>query len=253
MVCSSQNLALVWRPGSISMRARSTRICDPDRKFQGLCPWTPLGTSPQTPKFWRIAAAAMGALFLWTAPAMAKAGEPPPARLITRLSPSFHQASFQLDITDLWQPLPREAQDPAAKPHPNRRILRERYPGQIELRRVSITCQTGCRKSVRFTEDTLDAPLGAIQPTDLAPQIVTLWSGATNYSVRIYAFDSEHASKVFDHTSEAPPSIILAASGAYDIITYERNANWFENHTLDRLTWHWDGAAYQLIASDKKT
>lgn len=124
-------------------------------------------------------------------------------------------------------------------------------------RHLNIRCIEGCSSRVAYHEDSFDAPLAVFRLGDGDDQIITLWTGATGYYVRIYLLSKSGIKKIFDRYTRAGPDFATTVGWGRLITLYQHDE---ERGIQPDNTWAmisekflWNGTAYVRAPKKIKT
>lgn len=122
-------------------------------------------------------------------------------------------------------------------------------------RHLDIRCIEGCDRDVSYREDIFDAPLSIFRLWDGADQIITMWTGATAYWVRIYRVNRTGIRKVFENASKSAPTFTDTPKGEDVVILHHLqydNEIPITNFATRGEAWKWNGTDYVPMAATKK-
>ncbi len=159
--------------------------------------------------------------------------------LVDRLTALVQETTYQLDIQEQWEtdPLPLPPVPPPYK---------EKHPGQMLIRVLTIHCINNCRSSSSYQEKIDDSPISAFWLWDGSPDLITIWAGGSAYRVRIYRVGKRGIEKVMEESTKTAPQFGIAPDQSLIVVlrnpespapqgSFQANGN----------IWTWDGRRYR--------
>ena len=108
--------------------------------------------------------------------------------------------------------------------------------------RLTIRCESGCARPVTHEEAVPNTPLGLFQIWDGDGLLLSTWTAASVYVVRVHLLTPTGVRRVLETGSRGAPGFALDTGGRMTITTSERTGG--PADPLRVVTWTWDGARF---------
>jgi hypothetical protein len=163
--------------------------------------------------------------------------------LVDRLTGTVAATTYQLDIEESDEAFPA-----ASLPTSNRH--KEKHPGYLLVRELSIRCIADCTTAAPYKEKSIDSPVSAFRLWDGSPDFITIWASGSAYIVRIYHVSNGQVDKVLDQGTKTAPSFGFATDGS-PMVTLNPALSVVGAFATPRTTWEWNGVRFQLTDGQK--